>query len=89
MTNLPSLAGRRMYLKLCALYKIVHNLSYFPPNIVVPEVTRSYTSTPFTLYQPLTHTNCSSNSFVPRSVSHWNSLSKPVVSTPFLATSKH
>jgi len=35
MTNLPSLANRRLYLKLCALYKIVHNLSYFQPDIVV------------------------------------------------------
>ena len=36
MTNLPSLADRRLYLKLCCFYKIVHNLTYFPPNIVVP-----------------------------------------------------
>ena len=56
MTNLPSLADRRLYLKLCSLYKIVHNLSYFPPNIIVPKVTRLYTSTPFTLYQPFAHT---------------------------------
>ena len=52
MTNLLSLADRRLYLKLCSLYKMVHNLTYLPPNIVVPKVTRSYTSTPFTLYQP-------------------------------------
>ena len=50
MTNLPSPAERRLYLKLCSLYKIVHNLSYFPPNIIAPKVTRLYTSTPFTLY---------------------------------------
>ena len=58
MTNLPSLADRRLYLKLCSLYKIVHNMTYFPPDIVVSKVTRSYTSTPFTLYQPFAHTNC-------------------------------
>ena len=74
MTNLPSLADRRLYLKLCSLYKIVHDLSYFPPDIVVPKVTRSYTSTPFTLYQPFSHTNCFLNSFIPQSVSHWNIL---------------
>ena len=28
MTNLPSLADRRLYLKLCSMYKIVHNLSH-------------------------------------------------------------
>jgi len=44
MTNLPSLADRRLqYLKLCSLYKIVYDLSYFPPDIVVPKVTRPYT----------------------------------------------
>ena len=89
MTNLPSLADRRLYLKLCSLYKIVHNLSYFPPNIIVPKVTRSYTSTPFTLYQPFAHTNCFLNSFVPHCVSHWNSLPESVVSSPSLATFKH
>ena len=56
MTNLPSLADRRLYLKLCSLYKIVHNMTCFQPDIAVPKVTRSYTSTPFTLYQPFAHT---------------------------------
>ena len=52
MTNLPSLADRRLYLKQCYLYKTVHNMAYFPPNIAVPKVTTLYNSTPFTLYQP-------------------------------------
>ena len=52
MTNLPSLADRRLYFKRCSLYKIVYDLSYFPPDIVVPEVTRSYTSTPFSYLVP-------------------------------------
>ena len=56
MTNLPSLADRRLHLKLCSLYKIVHNMTCFQPDIAVPKVTRSYTSTPFTLYQPFAHT---------------------------------
>ena len=29
MTNLPSLADKRLYLKPCSLYKIVYDLSYF------------------------------------------------------------
>ena len=89
MTNLPSLADIRLYLKLCSLYKIVHNMTCFPPDIVVPKVTRSYTSTPFTLYQPFAHTNCFFSSFVPHTVSHWNSLPESVVSCPSLATFKH
>jgi len=86
MTDLPSLTNRRLYLKLCSLYKIVYDLSYFPPDIVVPKVTRSYTSTPFTLYQPFAHTNCFLNSFIPHSVSHWNTLPELVVSAPSLLT---
>ena len=76
-------------LKLCSLYKIVHNMTHFPPDIVVPKVTRSYTSTPFTLYQPFAHTNCFFSSFVPHAVSHWNSLPESVVSSPSFATFKH
>ena len=89
MTNLSSLADRRLYLKLCSLYKIIHNMTCFPHDIVVPKVTRSYTSTPFTLYQPFAHTNCFFSSFVPHTVSHWNSLPESVVSCPSLATFKH
>ena len=85
MTNLSSLADRRLYLKLCSLYIIVHNLTYFPPNIVVPKVTRSYTSTPFTLYQPFAHTNFNSctSCCIPLEL-----LPEPVVSAPSLATFK-
>ena len=90
MTNLPSLADRGLYLKLCSLYKIVYDLSYFPPDVVVvPKVTRSYTSTPFTLYQAFAHTNFFLNSFIPHSVSHWNTLPELVVSAPSLLTFKH
>ena len=60
-------------------------MTYFPPDIVVPKVTRSYTRTPFTLYQPFTHTNCFFSSFVPHAVSHWNSLPESVVSSPSFA----
>ena len=83
VTNLPSLADRKLTVLLvqnCA------QLDLLPPNIVVPKVTRSYTSTHFTLYQPFAHTNCFFSSFVPHAVSHWNSLPEPVVSAPSLAT---
>ena len=35
ITNLPTLEGRRLKLKLCHLFKIIHNLVYFPSNIFV------------------------------------------------------
>ena len=50
---------------------------------------RAYTSTPFTLYQPFAHTNCFLNSFIPHSVSHWNTLPELVVSAPSILTFKH
>ncbi len=89
MINLPPLANRRLHLKLCSLYKIVHDLSYFPPNIVVPKVTRSLTCTPYTLQQPFARTNSYFYSFVPRSISLWNALPEFVVSAPSLLSFKH
>ncbi len=84
MINLPPLANRRLHVKLCSLYKIVHDLLYFPPNIVVPKVTRSHTCTPYTLQQPFARTNSYFYSFVPRSISLWNALPEFVVrNTPF------
>ena len=35
ITNLPTLERRRLELKLCHLFKIIHNLVYFPSNVIV------------------------------------------------------
>ena len=35
ITNLPTLERRRLELKLCHLLKIIHNLVYFPSNVIV------------------------------------------------------
>ena len=86
MTNLPSLADRRLHLKLCSLYKIVHNMTYFPPDIVVPKVIPAHLS-PCT--SPLHIPIFFFSSFVPHAVSHWNSLPESVVSSPSFATFKH
>ena len=37
LTNCPTLRNRRLYLKMCTLYKIVHNLIYFPSSVVLPK----------------------------------------------------
>ena len=35
LCSVPSLENRRLHLKLCHMFKIVNNLCYFPPEIVV------------------------------------------------------
>jgi len=63
-----------MYFKLCTLYKIVHNLVYFPPNVISPKYSSvTVTPEPF-LYQPSARTTTYYSSFVPSSVSVWNNL---------------
>ena len=65
LTNSPSLQSRRLYFKLCTLYKIVHNLVYFPPNVISPKYI-SVTPEPF-LHQPFARTTAYYSSFVPSS----------------------
>ena len=73
LSQLPTLENRRLYLKLCTLYKIIHGYFYFPPNVFVPQVSRQSYSLPL-LHQPHAHTNAFQSSFVPSSVSVWNHL---------------
>ena len=40
--QLPTLAQRRLHLSLCFMYRIIHGLMYFPPNIIVPSSTPSH-----------------------------------------------
>ena len=85
MTYLSSLADRMLYLKLCSLYKIVHNLSSLPAKTVLPKVARLYTSTHFTDIRPL-DTLIVFLTLFPLVVSHWNSLPVDIVSAPFPST---
>ena len=73
LSQLPTLENRRLYLKLCTLYKIIHGYFYFPPNVFVPQVSRQSYSLPL-MHQPHAHTNAFQSSFVPSSVSVWNHL---------------
>ncbi len=36
MLELPTLAQRRLHMRLCFMYKIIRGLLYFPPNVVIP-----------------------------------------------------
>ena len=55
--NVPSLMQRRKYLNLCTMYKIVHNLVYFPHGVFVPRFTTSRSASKLLYYQPFAHTN--------------------------------
>ena len=80
LLDLPTLARRRLYLDLSTMYKIVHDLVYFPSNIFVNRIGRTPNTTrPFLYSCPYAHTNYYQYSFVPHTVSAWNALPLPVV----------
>ncbi len=71
--HLPTLAQRRLHLSLCVMYRIIHVLLYFPPNnIIVPSSTSSHYIRSYSLYQPFARTDSYLHSFLPNTVSQWN-----------------
>lgn len=72
--NVPSLVDRRKYLSLCTMYKIVHNLVYFPHDVFVPRITTSRSASKLLYHQPFARTNAFLHSFVPNTCSVWNNL---------------
>ena len=73
---------RRLYLNLSHMFKIVNNLCYFPPEIVVQRSTVPYSSRPSLLHQPFCRTSAFAHSFVPDTIRKWNCL-------PIELTSSH
>ena len=67
--------NRRVHLKLCTLFKIVHGLLYFPSH-VPPDVRsgRHHAYSLPLLHCPYAHTTAFQSSFVPSSISVWNHL---------------
>ena len=92
LVDLPTLESRRVQLKLCHLFKIVHDLCFFPNGIVTLRETAHHNSRsihPLTIQQPFARTQSYFQSFVPHTSSLWNSLPYEVVSVPSLASFKH
>ena len=87
LSQLPTLQNRRLYLKLCTLYKIIHGYFYFPPNVFIPQVSRYNSSSPL-LYQPLARTNAFQSSFVLSSVSVWNHLPRDALTAHSITSFK-
>ena len=89
--QVSTLEERRIELKLGLLFKIVHNLCYFPNP---PELRgcRSNLRYPHALQLklPLAHTSAYHYSFFPHTMSAWNSLDNPcIASTNYVAFMKH
>ena len=82
MFRLPSLQNRRLYIKFCYLFKIVHGLCYFPPDVVVQNTNLTHSSRPLILHQPFSRTNHFYHSFIPSAVRTWNNLPEYIVCAP-------
>ena len=74
-----SLSNRRLFLKLCTIFKVLHGMCYFPPHVIFTMSTRTNFSRSFMLTQPFARTNSYFHSFVPDSVRQWNSSPEHVV----------
>ena len=73
MAHLPTLKNRRLYLKLCYLYKIIHGFFYFTPDVFKSPSCMNDLNLPL-LHQPFAHTNSYKSSFVPSTIAVWNYL---------------
>ncbi len=71
LSTMPTLENRRLYLKLCTLYKIIYGYSYFPPNVFTTQPSRAPLVSP--LLNPYKLPSIQS-SFVPSTISVWDNL---------------
>ena len=74
--QLPTLENRRLFLSLSTFFKIVYNLTFFPPHHLPAHCPSSSLrhSHHFQYYIPHTHTNQFKHSFMPTCISLWNNL---------------
>ena len=86
--KLPILQNRRLYLKMWHLYKIIHGLCYFSPDINIPNTTLTHSTRSLILNHYFARTNSFYNSFIPNSVCLCNLLPEYSISTPNLTLCK-
>jgi len=73
LVGLPPLEQRRIYLKLCLLFKITHGLCHFPTGTFTPgQILHNFRMNSLQLYQPLARTNAFYFYFILHTVSLWN-----------------
>ena len=75
LVGLPPLEQRRIYLELCLLFEITHGLYQFPTGIfTLRQIPHNFRMNSLQLYQPFALINAFHFSFVPYTISLWNSL---------------
>ena len=83
LMDIIALEPRRAQASLCMLFKIVHGLWFFPPNMITTRPNHSQrTNRQLLLQQPFAGTNAYFHSFVPHTVHAWNLLPESVVNLP-------
>ena len=83
LTDIIALEPRRAQASLCMLFKIVHDLCFFPANVITARPNHSQcTNRQLLLHQPFAGTNAYLHSFVPHTVHAWNLLPEAVVNLP-------
>ena len=83
LTDIIALEPRRVQASLRMLFKIVHGLCFFPPNVITTRPNHSQrTNRQLLLQQPFAGTNAYLHSFVLHIVHAWNLLPETVVNLP-------
>ena len=90
ISGLPSLETRRINAKLCQLYKIINDLTFYPGAPLLDKVLHYPSRTVHT--RAIVPLQCHSlqyqNSFFPSTIAAWNSLPPDTVSSPTLLSFK-
>ena len=73
-SHLPSLADRRKYLKLCILFKFIHQLASSPTSFELRHRDSRFGFTQYKLMQPFARTNSYLYSFLPSTIHLYNDL---------------
>ena len=73
-SHLPSLADRRKYLKLCILFKFIHQLASSPTSFELHHRDSRFGFTQYKLMQPFARTNSYLYSFLPSTIHLYNDL---------------
>ena len=88
--NWPTLQQRRSNIRMCMVFKIIHQLVAIPQeNYFTPKCRLTSNQHPHTFLQYQTTRDYFKYSFFPRSIPQWNSLPMNIVTAPSLVSFQH